>query len=681
MRMKLSIALVAALTLVACGPTGAGTDGDGVTPTSCQVSATESTVAAGSLAEVDGVPDDAVEILAWHGSEEVAIATMPDGDAAVLAPFPDPDDLFARGPVTIDMEIDGEPCGSLTLQVTGLPLPDDPGVAGGFRRMVDDAVESVDEALRQAGLTREELLDDAASGDAAHSLLFAIDFLVRGEDNPNALTRILEDERVVEDGESVAVDLDVLDSVVAMMARNAASAAPSASAVELGSQAAPPSDLRTWASTPSGLAQVLEMQHDAEHVRGPQLDVTLAVGAASALALSFTGGGAVVGSIGFVGTLVNWMTVKRDIHLLPNDVALTFEISSDPIFEDGAGAITSVHLLPENQGGFDAAKMAIDVILSGLSIKTNRKPAMLRDLVESLVITVLQRINSDDRISLLPTPPYEWPPTEVPLTDLETWVVARGADVELVPGGSGAFEPTTTGALTLTLALRGERFGYRDVSHDASLTVEPIEVKVFPGRVELESGVEQCFVASVQKAADPGYVWLTESGESSDEFHCWTAPTPAELEEPCEDATTVEHEVIARSTSQDGARRPKHDPPPRTGTATAVVACNPYDLTGTWSGSFTSTVEDGGGTLEAVLQQDGSTLTGTVNVTGSPCISSGSISGTVSAAGASFGAVQGPHTVAYSTSSVGDASMSGTYSVTSDDCSGGAGVFSLVRSP
>lgn len=134
--------------------------------------------------------------------------------------------------------------------------------------------------------------------------------------------------------------------------------------------------------------------------------------------------------------------------MLPNEVALTFELSSDPIREDGAGAITSVRLLPENLGGFDAAKMAIDVILSGLSIETNRTPAVLRDLVESLATTVLQRVSQDDRVTLHPTPPYEWPPTEVPLTDLDIWVVPRGTDVELVPDTSAALEPTTTGALT-----------------------------------------------------------------------------------------------------------------------------------------------------------------------------------------------------------------------------------------
>ena len=50
--------------------------------------------------------------------------------------------------MTIAIEVDGEACGSLTLQATGLPGPDQPGVAGGFQRMVEDAVQAVDDALR-----------------------------------------------------------------------------------------------------------------------------------------------------------------------------------------------------------------------------------------------------------------------------------------------------------------------------------------------------------------------------------------------------------------------------------------------------------------------------------------------------------------------------------------------------
>lgn len=679
MGKTLIIALVVAATVIACGPTGAGPGGDAGTPSNCEVSASASNVAAGSLAVLRGIPETAMDIRARHGGDEVAVATLPGGELAVLTPFPDPDDLFASGTVTLAIEIDGNPCDSLVLQASGLPLPDAPGVAGGFRRTVEDAVEAVDDALRVAGLTREELLQDAASDDPAHGLLYAIDFLVRGEDNPNALKRILEEQRVVEDGESVAVDLRVVDAVVAMMAANTASVAPAASAVELGTHVAPPTDLTSWASSPSGLAQMLEMQHDAEHVREPAANVTLALGAASALALSFTGGGGLVGYAGFVGTVVTWMTVKHDVHELPHDVALTFEIASDPVREDGTGEITSVLLHPENRGGFDAVDMAVDVILSGTSIKFDRSPVKLKGLVESLVKSVLGL--AVDRASLLPTPPYEWPPTEVSLPDLDTWALLRGTELEFVPGAPGVFEPTTTGVLTLTLALRPERFGNREVSHDVSVTVDPIEVKVFPGQIELAPGVETCFVASVHKAEDPGYTWVTEEGESSEESYCWTAPTLAELDRLCEEASVVEHEVTARSTSQDGARRPRHAPPPRTGTATAVVACEQNDLTGSWSGSFVSTVEDGGGTLDVVLQQDGGTLTGSVDLTGSPCLSSGSVSGTVSSDGASFGAVQGADTVVFSASTIGDASMSGTYSVATGDCSGDAGTFSLLRSP
>jgi len=111
------------------------------------------------------------------------------------------------------------------------------------------------------------------------------------------------------------------------------------------------------------------------------------------------------------------------------------------------------------------------------------------------------------------------------------------------------------------------------------VSVEPIEVKVFPDYVELEPGGQMCFVASVLKAEDTGYVWVTDEGELDDEFYCWTAPDSAELEQLCENTTSIEHLITARSTSQDGARQPKHAPPPRTGSATAVVDCTVPDDT------------------------------------------------------------------------------------------------------
>ncbi|MDZ7801678.1 MAG: hypothetical protein U5K81_12940 [Trueperaceae bacterium] len=154
MGKTLIIALVVAATVIACGPTGAGPGGDAGTPSNCEVSASASNVAAGSLAVLRGIPETAMDIRARHGGDEVAVATLPGGELAVLTPFPDPDDLFASGTVTLAIEIDGNPCDSLVLQASGLPLPDAPGVAGGFRRTVEDAVEAVDDALRVAGLTR-----------------------------------------------------------------------------------------------------------------------------------------------------------------------------------------------------------------------------------------------------------------------------------------------------------------------------------------------------------------------------------------------------------------------------------------------------------------------------------------------------------------------------------------------
>jgi hypothetical protein len=100
-------------------------------------------------------------------------------------------------------------------------------------------------------------------------------------------------------------------------------------------------------------------------------------------------------------------------------------------------------------------------------------------------------------------------------------------------------------------------------------------------------------------------------------------------------------------------------------------------INGPWSGTWTSS-RGGGGSVQTTFTQDGSEISGSVSVGGSPCLSTGTLSGTITSSNVSFGAVSGSHGIQF-TATVGTDAMSGTYIVSSGLCAGDAGTFSLVR--
>lgn len=116
--------------------------------------------------------------------------------------------------------------------------------------------------------------------------------------------------------------------------------------------------------------------------------------------------------------------------------------------------------------------------------------------------------------------------------------------------------------------------------------------------------------------------------------------------------------------------------------AFALAACGggptvEADLAGSWTGTWVSDNDATGG-VSAVFTQTGGVLSGTVNITGSPCISNGRIEGSVTGTNVAFGAVSGQDTINF-TSQLGDDTMVGTYAVPSGACAGDTGNFELNR--
>ncbi len=106
-----------------------------------------------------------------------------------------------------------------------------------------------------------------------------------------------------------------------------------------------------------------------------------------------------------------------------------------------------------------------------------------------------------------------------------------------------------------------------------------------------------------------------------------------------------------------------------TGAATSVptpAVSNPSEgLTGTWNGTWQDTTPDqAGGTFVLTWTQNGNALSGNIVVSGTPCLSAATVSGTVNGAAISFGAVSGTNTVTYN-GTVSGSTMQGGYTAPS----------------
>ena len=103
------------------------------------------------------------------------------------------------------------------------------------------------------------------------------------------------------------------------------------------------------------------------------------------------------------------------------------------------------------------------------------------------------------------------------------------------------------------------------------------------------------------------------------------------------------------------------------------------DVAGTWNGTYESTTSPGAnGTFTMVLDLSGGTLSGTITVTDTPCITNGTVDGSVQGSHITFGAVKGAQQTIGFTGTVSGDQMSGTYSAPA--CGHGAGNWTASRS-
>jgi hypothetical protein len=110
--------------------------------------------------------------------------------------------------------------------------------------------------------------------------------------------------------------------------------------------------------------------------------------------------------------------------------------------------------------------------------------------------------------------------------------------------------------------------------------------------------------------------------------------------------------------------------PTTTPTPSPTPSETPTDLNGMWTGTWQdSTPDTASGTFELTWARKGSTMTGSIVVRGTPCLAGGSVSGTLSGAAISFGAVSGRVQVSYDGTLAGS-HMGGTYTTACGDARG-----------
>jgi hypothetical protein len=125
-----------------------------------------------------------------------------------------------------------------------------------------------------------------------------------------------------------------------------------------------------------------------------------------------------------------------------------------------------------------------------------------------------------------------------------------------------------------------------------------------------------------------------------------------------------------------GGTQGTQTPAPQSSTpeATSSAAAG---LTGTWNGTWTSTSSAGfGGSVVIQFAQSGLQVSGLIDVTDTPCVTHGTISGSLDGNRITFGVVQAEQVVSY-TGTVQGHTISGTYSA--PDCGHGVGNWQVSR--
>jgi len=117
------------------------------------------------------------------------------------------------------------------------------------------------------------------------------------------------------------------------------------------------------------------------------------------------------------------------------------------------------------------------------------------------------------------------------------------------------------------------------------------------------------------------------------------------------------------------------------GLALMSTGCAPVDLEGSWSGSWRTTLNIDNGSMTMDLSQDDDAISGSFNLTGTTCVGSGSVDGTVDNRNftASLNNGVGGELTIDTTVAAGGDKFDGTFDVTGGFCQDASGKLDLSR--
>jgi hypothetical protein len=149
---------------------------------------------------------------------------------------------------------------------------------------------------------------------------------------------------------------------------------------------------------------------------------------------------------------------------------------------------------------------------------------------------------------------------------------------------------------------------------------------------------------------------VSSPGASAPPLVATAAPTSAPTAAIATSRATATPLALPPSPAPTPAPTPTAKPTP-----SPAPSETPTDLNGTWTGTWqNSTPDQASGTFELTWARKASTMTGSIVIRGTPCLTGGSVSGTLSGAAISFGAVSGQVHVSYD-GTIAGSHMSGTY--------------------
>ncbi len=138
---------------------------------------------------------------------------------------------------------------------------------------------------------------------------------------------------------------------------------------------------------------------------------------------------------------------------------------------------------------------------------------------------------------------------------------------------------------------------------------------------------------------------------------CTTTTTPLPTQAPSSSASPLA--PLSLPPTQPSAAPASSSPAPSLAPTPAASA--PTGLSGSWTGNWQDVTPDqAAGTFTLTWTQSGTALNGNIVVSGTPCLSAATVSGSISGSKITFGAVSGTHTVVYD-GTVSGTTMQGTY--------------------